>query len=98
MIELADVLDRLLQLLIVVQPAPNLRHSLATHAELLRSPAGVGQGQHEHLVPFAARAFRAALSMSDPTLQQRAAQQLAADRQLADKLVPRLKGSIANYS
>src|ERR1700737_1691300 len=53
MIELADVLDRLLQLLIIVEPAANLGDPLATHAELLRAPASVTHGQHEHLMPFA---------------------------------------------
>jgi hypothetical protein len=41
MIELADVLDRLLQLLIIVEPEANLGHPLTTHAELLRAPAYV---------------------------------------------------------
>ena len=72
MIELADVLDRPLQLLIIVEPAANLGDPLATHAELLRAPASVSHGQHEHLMPFAARAFRAALGVSDDAVQQRA--------------------------
>jgi hypothetical protein len=61
MVELADVLDRPLQLLIIVEPAADLGDPLATHAELLRAPASVSHGQHEDLMPFAARAFRAAL-------------------------------------
>lgn len=60
-VELADVLDRLLQLLIIVEPAADLGDPLATNAELLRAPASVSHGQHEHLMPFATRAFRAAL-------------------------------------
>src|SRR5438552_18319146 len=98
MIEFADVLDRLLQLLIIVEPAANLGDPFATHAELLRAPAGVCHGQHEHSVPFAARAFRTALGMSNGTLQQRTAQQLAGGRQLADELVARSKGSLTNHS
>src|SRR5215216_4475526 len=98
MIELADVLDRPLQLLIIAEPATNLGHSLATYAELLCAPAGVGDGQHEHPVSLAARAFRAAFGMSDGALQQRAAQQVAGNRQFADTLVARMKGSIANHS
>src|SRR6516164_1299195 len=97
MIELADVLDRLLQLLIIVEPATNLGHPLASHAELLRAPASIGHRQHEDLVPLTTGAFRAASGMSDSALQQRPAQQLAGDRQLADKLVARLKGPIANH-
>ena len=45
-----------------------------------------------------AGAFRATLGMSDGALQQRAAQQFAGNRQLADKLDARVKGSIANHS
>jgi hypothetical protein len=36
--------------------------------------------------------------MSDGALQQRATQQFAGDRQLADKLLARPKGSISNHS
>ena len=43
MIEFTDILDRPLQLLIIVEPTANLGDALATHAELLRAPAGVGQ-------------------------------------------------------
>src|SRR6478672_8647793 len=57
MVELANVLDRPLQLLIIVEPAADLGDPLATHAELLRAPASISHGQHEHLMPFAARAF-----------------------------------------
>ena len=98
MIELADVLDRLLQFMIIVEPAANLGHTLATHAELLRAPTGVGHCQYEHPMPFAARAFRAALAMPDGALQQRAPQQLASERQLSDELVARLKGPVTNHS
>lgn len=98
MIELADVLDRLLELLIIVEPAPDFGDPLAPHAELLRAPAGVSHGQDKHLVSLTAGAFRATLGMSDSALQQRAAQQFAGNRQLADKLDARVKGSIANYS
>jgi hypothetical protein len=92
MIKLADILDRLLQLLIVVEPAPNLGNPLATDAELLRAPASVAHGQNEHPMPLTAGALRTALGMADGALQQRAAQQFASNRQLADKLLARLKG------
>src|SRR5437764_11380719 len=98
MIEFANGLDRLLQLLIIVQPAANLGDPFATHAELPRASTRIGHRQHEHLVSLATRAFRAALGMSNGALQQRATQQLASDRQLADKLLARLKGSISNHS
>lgn len=88
-VELADRLDRLLELLIIVEPAANLGNPFAAHADLPGSSAGVAHRQHEDLVPFAARAFRAIFGMSDSTLQQRATQDLAADRQFADKLLAR---------
>ena len=47
---------------------------------------------------FAARAFRAVLAVSDGALQERAAQQFAGDRQLADALLAQVQGSIANHS
>ncbi|MCK1623182.1 hypothetical protein IVA87_31425 [Bradyrhizobium sp. 147] len=98
MIELADALDRLLQLLIFVEPATNLGDPFVTYAELLRAAAGVCHGEHEHLVPFAARAFRTAFGMSDGALQLRTAQQLAGGRQLANELVARFNGSLTNDS
>ena len=59
---------------------------------LLGTPAGVGDRQNEHPVAFTAGAFRAAPGMPDDALQQRAAQQLAGDRELADKLGAHLNG------
>ena len=77
MIELADRLDRLLQLLIVVQPTANLSNALAAHAELAHASAPIAHGQDMHLVPFAARAFRAAALVSNGALKQRTAHKLA---------------------
>jgi hypothetical protein len=98
MIELANDLDRPLQLLIIVQPSANLGDPLATHAELPRASTSIGHRQNENAVPLATRAFRATFGMSDGAIQQRATQQLASERQLADKLLARLKGSTANHS
>src|SRR3974390_885149 len=98
MIELADTLDRPLQLLIIVEPAANLGDAFAANAELLHAAAGVGHRQHEHPVSLAARAFRTVFRMPHGALQQRASKQLAGNRQLADKLVARTNGSIANHS
>src|SRR6266702_2817550 len=83
MIEFANDLDRLLQLLIVVQPAANFVDALATHAELARAPARIGDRQNKYLVPFATRAFRAIFGVSDRALQQRATQQFTGHRQFA---------------
>src|SRR5262249_45173562 len=56
----ADRLDPLLQLLIVVQPAANLINTFAPDAELLRTSPGITHRQHEHPMAFTARAFGAA--------------------------------------
>src|SRR6201993_4694310 len=73
MIELADLLDRLFQLLVIVEPTANLGDPLATHTDLLRTPARVGHSQDKHLVPFAARALRTVFAVPNGALQQRAA-------------------------
>jgi hypothetical protein len=92
MIEFANRFDRLLQLLIISQPAANLGNTLATHAELLCASTSVGHRQNEHSVSFAAGAFRAVFGVSNSALQQRAPQQLASNRQLVDKLLARFEG------
>src|SRR5260370_16850204 len=97
MIELADVLDRLLQLLIIVDPEANLGHPLTTHAELLRASAGIRDRQNEHLVPFTPCAFRAAFAVPDGPLQQRATKQLATDRQFAHQLLARPQGPLSHH-
>src|SRR5882672_10434963 len=89
MIEFANGLDRLLQLLIVVQPTAHFGNALAAHAELTHASAPIAHRQDMHLVPLAARAFRAIFGVPDRTLQQGAAQQLAGDRQFADQLLAR---------
>src|ERR1700739_1629474 len=98
MIEFADVLDRLLQPLIIVEPAPNLSDALATHAALLHPPPDTADRQHTPPVPPAARPFREVFGVPDGALQQRAAKHLTAYRQFADELVARPNGPIANHS
>jgi hypothetical protein len=73
MIELANGLDRSLQLLIIVQPAANLSNPFATHADLPGASTPIAHSQHEYVVSFAAGAFRIALAVPDGALQQRAA-------------------------
>src|SRR5437899_1053077 len=96
-VELADRLDRLLQLLIIIEPAANLGNAFATHADLPGASAGVAHRQNEDPVPFAARAFRAIFGMSDRALQKRATQYFAGDRQFADQLLARSQGLLSNH-
>src|SRR5436309_2112414 len=98
MIEFAYGLDRLLQFLIIAQPAAHLGNPLAAHAELTRAPSRISHRQHENLVAFAARALRTVLGVSDGALQQRAAQQLAGDWQFAGQLLARTQGLLMNHS
>src|SRR6202171_418920 len=98
MIELANALDRLLQLLIIAQPAAHLSNPLAAHTELTRTSSRVGHRQDKYVMPFAARAFRAVFGVPDRALQKRAAQQFAGDRQFADQLLARPQGPLTNHS
>src|SRR5205814_9298114 len=97
-IELADRFDRLFQLLVIVQPTAHFGNALAANTELAHASARIAHREDIHLVPFAARAFWAAARVTNDALEQRATQQFAGDRQLTDKLLARLKGSIANHS
>src|SRR6476660_1228095 len=98
MIKLANGLDRLLQVLIIAQPAAHLGNPLAPHAELARTSSRVGHRHDKHVMPFATRAFRASFGVTDGAFQQRAAQQLARDRQFADQLLARSEGPLSNHS
>src|SRR5579871_1156510 len=98
MIEFANGLDRLLQFLVIGKPAAHFLNPLAAHADLTRASAGIGHRQHEDLVAFAARAFRASRAVTDRALQQRSAQQLAGDRHFADQLVTGADRLLANHS
>jgi hypothetical protein len=97
-IELTNRLDRLLEFLVIGQPAPNLGDALATDADLPRPSTRIRHRQNEHLVAFAARALRTAALMTNNAFQQRAAQQFARDRKPFHKLVACRKGSISNHS
>jgi len=98
MIEFANALDRLLQLLIIGEPAANLGDALAPHAELPRVSTRIADCQNEDPVSFTARTFWAVLGVVNSALQERAAQQLAGDGEFAQELLACSKGSISNHS
>src|SRR5258708_22291619 len=56
MIELANRLDRPIQLLLIVQPATNLANALPPHPEFPPPSTPIGDRQNTHPVPFATRA------------------------------------------
>src|SRR4029077_21069932 len=92
MIELANGLDRPLQVMIIAQPAAHFGNPLAPHAKLARTSSRVGHRQDTQVMPFATRAFGASLGVADRPFQQRAVQQLAGDRHFEDELLARSEG------
>jgi len=72
MIEFANGFDRLLQFLVIGEPAAHFGNPLTAHAELPRASARIGHRQHKNLVAFAARAFGASRAAPDGALRQRA--------------------------
>ena len=96
MIEFANALDRRLQLLMIAEQAANLGDPLALHAELPCASTAIADCQNEDPVSFTARTFWAVLGVADGALQQRAAQQLASEWQLAQELLACSKRSCSN--
>jgi len=84
MIEFANGLDRLLQILVILQPATHFGNAFATHAQLARSSTGISHRQNEDLVTFAALALRTAALVANQPFQEGATQKLAGDRQLVE--------------
>jgi len=97
MIKLANGLDRLLQLPIIVQPAANLGDPLPTYAQLTRAPTRISHRQDKHPMTFPALTLRTTAPMTDNALKQRAAEKLATDWKPVHEFLPRLEGSIANH-
>jgi hypothetical protein len=81
-----------------VEPLAHLGNPLAAHTDLTHTLTRIGHCQHENVVTFAARAFRAIFGVPHCAFQQRAAQQLAGDRQFADQLLARTEGLLPNHS
>src|SRR5690242_354230 len=79
--------------LIMDEQVAKLGDPLASHAELRCASTAIADCQNEDPVSFTARTFRAVRGVADGALQQRAAQQLAGDRQLAQELLACSKGS-----
>jgi hypothetical protein len=97
MIELTNLLDRLLQFLIVAQPTANLGNPFATDADLARASASITDRNYRDRMALTTLAFRTATLVTDNPLQQRAAQELPGDRQLVHQLLAGSKGALANH-
>src|SRR5215470_12263830 len=98
-VELANRLDGLLQPLIVAKPSAHLGDLLAAQAELARAPARIAHGENRHSMPFAARAFGAALGVvTNGAREQRAAQQLAGNREPVEQPLAHQDGPLTSHS
>jgi hypothetical protein len=75
-----------------------LQSRLLQAGELPRPSTGIGYRQNEDLMAFTARAFRTVFGVPDRPLQQRAAQQFAAHRQFADRLLARSEGLLTRLN
>src|SRR5271169_2608573 len=98
-VELANDLDRLLQFLIIAQPAAHLGNPPAAQAELARAPARVAHGENRERMAFAAGAFCASPGVvADGALKQRAAQNLAGHGKSDEQLLPLRNGCVMSHS
>jgi hypothetical protein len=88
-VELANVLERFLELVVIAEPAAHFINLFAAQAELASTAVGIADGQNPQRVPAAAGADRAAAAVVHGPLEQRAAQHLPCHRQLADKRLAR---------
>jgi len=59
-VELADVLERFLELVVIAEPPAHVINLFAAQAELASTAAGIADGQNPQRVPAAAGADRAA--------------------------------------
>jgi hypothetical protein len=91
MVELADRLQCLPQLVVIAQPAAHILNLFAAQAKLAGPAAGIADGQNPQRVPAAA-ADRAAAGMMRHPLDQRAAQNLPGDGQLGNQRLTRPDG------
>src|SRR6201995_5500949 len=80
-IQLADRLERLLELLVISKPPSNLVDLLCSQAELPRLAASIADGQHGHGMPPTAGTLWGPAPMLDDSLKQRPTHDVAADRQ-----------------
>jgi hypothetical protein len=81
MVELADLLESLFELLVIVEPTSYFAHQFVAQAELTRATAGISDGQNRERVVFATGAhFGNRLYAGKGCAAQQAAQDFTADR------------------
>src|SRR5467141_1648232 len=96
-VELAAVLERFLELVVIAEPPAHLINLFAAQAELASPAAGIADGQNPQRVPAAAGADRAAAGVAHGPLEQRAAQNLPCHRQLGDERLARLDNLVSRH-
>ena len=84
-VEFADTLQGGLQFLIIVEPLLDGGDDLGAEADLLGATTGVTDGQHPNRVTFAVGTDRAAGTMTDVAMEQRAAENLGGGRDLGNE-------------
>jgi len=71
LVQLANLLQLILQFLIVFYPALYLLPLIGMQADLLVLSSRVADRKHRHRMPFATRALGASLAVADGAIQQR---------------------------
>jgi hypothetical protein len=87
LIELADLLNRRLQFLIIRETTPHLRDLLFTKADLARALAGIADRQDRNGVTFATVALGTAGAVADDAFEQGAAENVAGIGEMRGKAV-----------
>ena len=92
MIQLADSLDGVLQLLVVAQPLAHLGNLVAMDAELLGAAAGIADGENCLRMSFTTGALGAATGMTRGAFDEGTAQDFAGGGEAIEEPLTSLDG------
>ena len=93
MVELANLLEYLLDVLVVLQPLTHLRHEFGAQAELAHVTTGIGDGENTQRMSLTAGAPGAFAAMgSNAPMKEGTTQDLASDRQAIKEPLARTEG------
>ena len=92
MIQLADGLQRLFEIVIAIDRLTNLRNLLETQAHLASLSAGIAHCEDPERMALATGAFQAPRRVMDGALEQRAAQDTRRGGELGSQLFPLADG------
>jgi hypothetical protein len=75
-VELADLFERLLEVVVVLQPLTHLRHKFWAQGELAHATTGIGDGENIQRMALTAGALGAIAAMgTNAPMEERAAQE-----------------------